>query len=221
MANDSKCIVFVGANSRIVQTILSTQQIAKYRAVYLISHRPYHGIDRGCYNVIDGVAPLHIISVIEKIFNNESSGTKFDLLLGNTPPQNADYLNPTTMEWALVSIKIMNFLASSPKVNKTIFLGSCLALIPLFRSSTYKSIKYLEYATYRLLYRHNKNNIKFCLLPPLTPGVSGLGKYFAEPTSRWAYKLISHFESQPTLILPDGVVGGILRLLIALDLRLR
>ena len=106
--------------------------------------------------------------VIEDLIteNNEN----FHVIISNTPPQSSDFSNEKTMEWALCSIKIMNTLTHDKRINKVIYAGSCLSLLPLYHSSTYKSIKILELKSFIDLKFSNFKKNSFVILPPMGKG---------------------------------------------------
>ncbi len=216
MKTRNKNIIIIGSNSKFTKSFLNIKDIEKkYSKFFLISHRKYNGKISN-FNIIQNVNPLYIIEIVENILNSTDNHEKFDVLVTNTPPKDANYSSDLVFEWALTSFKIMNLLSYSSKINLAIFLGSCLSFIPLFRNGIYKSIKKNEFVFYNELGFDMSKNISFCILPPLDPGTKGIGKLFSEPMSFWSKKILEEFNSCNKLILPTGILGLIIKIIIFL-----
>ena len=208
-----KNIIFIGSNSSFVQDLLKLDKTQEtYSKVYLISHRKYLGKKKD-YVILDNIDPINIISILDPILTN-TENILFDILVSNTPPKDCDFQNGTTKEWGLTSLKLLNYLNYSQKLNKSIFLGSSLALVPFIRKGIYKSIKKIEFLLFYELEFYQSSKLGFCLLPPLTPGVNGLGKLFSQSRNVWSKKILNEFNSNNGLIIPNGLIGIIIKFIL-------
>ena len=209
----SRVIIFIGSNSSLVQTIIKKKKnIYRYSKIYLLCHRKYKGKKEN-YIIIENISPIDIINCLKEIILSNSEKNLIDILVTNTPPQTSDFDDEKTKEWGLASLKLFNYFGFSKKINKAIFIGSSLSFVPFLRSGIYKSIKKIEFLIYYELYYNSTLNLSFCLLPPLSPGINGFGKYFSQSKIYWAQKIMNEFNTETKFILPNGLVGLILKLI--------
>ena len=164
-------------------------------------------------NIIQNINPVDIIEHVKKILNLSSTDFMFDVLISNTPPKTSDYTKESIKEWGLVSLKLINFLSFNKVINKTILLGSCLSFVPFLRSGIYKAIKKIEFNFFYELHYYKSSKLAFCILPPLSPGVDGIGVYFAQSQEYWGKKIMNAFNFQTSIIIPNGLIGLILKLI--------
>ncbi len=211
-----KKLILLGGNSSLVENILKYGSIRKdYSETILLCHRNFKGIKNDS-TIIENINPINVLEIFTNIFDLNPEN-KYDILVSNTPTKNLDIKNNLMLEWSLSSLKLMNFFGSSNNVNKAIFLGSVISFIPFYKNGAYKSIKKIEFILYSELIHKNNKKVIFCILPPLSPGIRGLGKLFAEPKSYWAKKLLSEFNTKENkIIMSSKLIGIILKIILAL-----
>ena len=208
-----KNIILIGSNSNFVKNVLNEPEfLTNYNKIYLLSHRSYNGKNNK-YNIVENINPFYLVNILKEIFDTYSTKIKWDILVSNTPPQMSNFNDMIIKEWSFTTLKIMNYLSFSSNVNKVIFLGSCLSFVPLFNNCFYKSLKKIEFQMFHNLnfYNNNNNKICYCILPPLKPGVVGLGKFFSQDIKFWSKKIMNEFDETNKLILPSGLIGVILK----------
>tara|TARA_B100000575_G_scaffold46581_1_gene33720 strand:+ start:5767 stop:6426 length:660 start_codon:yes stop_codon:yes gene_type:complete len=206
-----KKIILLGGNSSLVQNLLLSEAIdQKYSEIIIISHRDYIGLSRK-FSIIDNLEPICIIEEFKKIFES-SDDIVFDILVSNTPTKKIR-LNSSTIEWAISSLKLMNYFSKSDKVNKAIFLGSIISFVPLYRKGFYKSIKKIEFELFNNIINNDLKKVSFCILPPLSPGVKGIGKLFSQPINVWSKIIFEGFDTNTRIIMPSSLIGIILRII--------
>lgn len=211
MSIKGKKMIIVGGNSSLVQELLLNNSIDnKYKEIILISHREYRGRSRN-FSIIDNLNPLLIVEELIKIFES-SNDIVFDILVSTTPTKKVK-LDSSTIEWAICSLKLMNFFTKSNKVNKAIFLGSVISFVPLYRDGIYKSIKKVEFELFDSIISNDLNKVSFCILPPLSPGIKGIGKLFSQSKSVWSKIILEEFDSSNRIIMPSSLIGIILRII--------
>ena len=209
-----KNLILIGSNSNFVQNILrEPSYLTKYSKIYLISHRSYKGQDRTC-EIFENINPFNLVDILKQIIDTCSATKKWDILVSNTPPQTSNFDDIVIREWSLTTLKIMNYLSASNCVNKVIFLGSCLSFVPLFNNCFYKSLKKIEFNMFYDLKYYNYSRVGFCVLPPLRPGVVGMGKLFSQDIKFWSKKVMNEFDKSNKLILPSGVIGIVLKVIL-------
>lgn len=209
-----KKLILVGGNSSVVQTILSKKEnYQNYSNVYLLCHRKYNGVKIKS-ELIENIDPLFIIKLFNDILSLETKEKIFDVLISNTPTKNLNLKNNTTLEWSLSSIKLMNYLFSSERVNRVIFLGSVISFVPFYKNGLYKSIKKIEFYCFYELGYFKSNKMAFCILPPLRPGVNGLGMLFSQSKEKWAQRIIKEFYTNKSIIMPSKLIGIILKIIL-------
>tara|TARA_B100001057_G_scaffold283102_1_gene283489 strand:- start:15602 stop:16261 length:660 start_codon:yes stop_codon:yes gene_type:complete len=211
MSINGKKMILIGGNSSLVQDLILNKSIdIKYSDIIIISHRKYKGEKRD-FSIIDNIDPLYMIEEFIKIFES-SNDIVFDILVSNTPTQKIR-LNSSTLEWAISSLKLMNFFSNSDKVNKAIFLGSVISFVPFYRDGVYKSIKKVEFELFNKIINNDIKKISFCILPPLSPGISGIGKLFSQSRSTWSRTILDGFDTNNRIIMPSSLIGIILRMI--------
>lgn len=204
-----KNLIIIGGNSQLIKEFINMDFIFSYEKVFLISHR--NNKLKTNFQIIDSVDPKNTLKVIEGLIteNNEN----FHIIISNTPPQSSDFSNEKTMEWALCSIKIMNTLTHDKRINKVIYAGSCLSLLPLYHSSTYKSIKILELKSFIDLKFSNFKKNSFVILPPMGKGKEKKFNLLEDSYCNGAKLIIKAITKDKQIIFPFGVVGFACRLL--------
>jgi hypothetical protein len=185
--------------------------IFSYEKVSLISHR--HNKLKTHFEIIDSVDPKNILKVIEDLLTEKNETV--DIIISNTPPQSSDFSNEKTMEWAMTAIKIMNTLSFDKRIKKIIYAGSCLSLLPLYHSSVYKNIKYLELKCFLDLKFNNFKKNSFVILPPMEKGKEKHLKLnlLKDTYTNGAKLIIKAINKDKQIIFPFGFVGFACRLL--------
>ncbi len=212
--NEKKKIILIGGNSTIVQEILKNNEyLESYSEIFIICHRRYIGIKKN-YKILESIDPSLAVKIIEDIFYTDSIELSFDIIFANTPPQNANYKDFNVVEWGITSIKIMHMLSLKKEVNRVIILGSSLSLIPFLHSDMYKSIKKLEFYCYNTLRLNKSEKICFFILPPIGEKIIGIGKFFAQSRLVWSRKIMNELRTNNNLIVPDGISGILIRILL-------
>lgn len=214
----NKNIIFIGSNSNFVQDILKNKYLLKkYSKIYLLSHRKYN-YNRINKIIIENVNPFEIISVLKQIIQKSEKTVLWDILISNTPPQSLNFDDHIIREWSITSIKIMNFLSHLSNINRAIFLGSSLSFVPFLKNSKYKTIKKIEFEMFYYMGFYEEKKIGFCILPPISPGVQGIGRFFSQEQTFWTNKIIKEFDRSNKIIMPSGIIGIILKLLLIIKL---
>jgi len=206
-----KNLIIIGGNSELIKEIIKMDFIYSYENVFLISHRSNKTKTK--FQIIDSVEPKNILKVIESIFYENNKD--FHIIISNTPPQSSDFSNEKTMEWAMTSVRIMNTLSFNKKIEKVIYAGSCLSLLPFYHNSVYKNIKCLELRSYiDLRFSKFKKN-SFVILPPMESGNEKQLKLnlVKDSYSTGAKLMIKAIVQDKQIIFPSGVVGIACRLL--------
>ena len=210
----NKQIILIGGNSAIIQDILEDSKFFEnYDEVFILCHRSYSGINKN-YKVIENINPSLISKTIEGIIRSKSIRSKCDIICASTPTKNSYYKDFKEIEWGIVSIKIMCLLSSSKEVRRIIILGSSLALVPLLRSGIYKSIKILELYCYDSLSLNRSDKVCLFILPPIGKNITGIGKFFSQSRLVWVKKIQSEIKTNNKLIVPFGINGILVKILL-------
>lgn len=199
-------LVLIGGNSGLVQEILQ-MPLSNYDEVIVICHRKYFGKNRG--RIIEHVNPFLFDETIIKVFHNPN--IMFDVIVSCTPPVTSDYSDPLVREWGFTGLKLMNSLHHYENVNRFIYTGSCLSLIPYYHSSFYKRIKNLELQMFKSLTFCKKNKGLFAFLPPLDNQKGLLSKIFSEGKQEWSIKLVNELQKENRFLFPSGIKGVLMK----------
>jgi len=213
-----KNLIVIGGNSRLVNNFLTKESNLTYKNVFLLSHRKKENKDN--FNIIDCIDPLNILNVINDLLN--VSSYNFDVIISNTPPQCACFLKEETMDWALISIKLMNSFSFNDRIERVVYTGSCLALIPFYHNSIYKTIKCMELTSFIGLKFNRFEKNRYVILPPMYEGMksSNLKFIFINDTFSNGAKLISKaIGNDKMIIFPFGLLGVICKMLFYLRYR--
>ena len=155
-----KALIIVGGNSKLISKFLEIDLYKLYQKIIIISHRKYNGDNN--YIIIDFLNPKLLHQTLEKIISNNNF--YYDLIISNTPTENADFQNKNTLEWSLAPVKVMNMNFVNKFVKKLIFTGSCLPLLPFYKERFYKKLKNNEMKSFvKLCLKFNKNATYFIL----------------------------------------------------------
>ncbi len=214
LASNGKKIILIGGNSAIVQSIIKSKLILnQYDEVIIICHTKYRGgVDN--LTIMDNINPISASSLVLEYINQASRDLHFDLIISNTPTNETAYCDDKTLEWGLLSARLLPALSRNSHVNRALFLGSSLALIPFYHGSLYKRLKQMEFSIYQKFCIPGNGKIAYFLLPPIagSNGLVGLGRIFAQPREIWINNILSALTSNRELIVPKGLVGVVCRI---------
>jgi hypothetical protein len=210
-----KALIIIGGNSTLISKFLKTELNIIYKKIIIISHRKYNG--EANHEIIEFLDP----KLLEITLNNIISNNLFDydLIVSNTPPQNADFQNEKTREWAMVTLKVMNMFSFNHIIKKVIFTGSCLPLLPLYHESFYKKLKDIEMRYFiDLIFKNNKKH-SYIILPPLRMNSDTKFNPIFDSYEKWALILREELGLNNSIVYPRGIVGFITKILFFIKFR--
>jgi len=211
----NKGLIIIGGNSKLISEFLIIKQNNKYKKVIIISHRKYEGHTN--YEILEFLEPELLINTIEEIMSDKD--LEYDIIVSNTPPQNADFQNKKTLEWSKASLNLMNMISVNQFIGKIIFTGSCLPLLPFYHESFYKTLKNNEMKSFiKLNLRLNKNQT-YIILPPLKCKSDKRINPIFDNYEKWALILKEELSYNNSIVYPRGIVGIITKILFFIKFR--
>ena len=205
----NKGLIIIGGNSKLISEFLIIKQNNKYKKVIIISHRKYEGQTN--YEILEFLEPELLINTIKEIMSDKD--LEYDIIVSNTPPQNADFQNKKTLEWSNASLKLMNMISVNQFIGKIIFTGSCLPLLPFYHESFYKRLKETEMSTFVNLGSKKKRNLTYLILPPLIDKYKKNFNFLSDDYTKWAYILKEELGLSNSIVYPKGLVGIVTKIL--------
>jgi hypothetical protein len=209
-----KVLIILGGNSTLIDKFLQTKIEKKYQKIIIISHREYKGFSK--HKIIDFLDPALLENTLKNILSDNSF--EYDLIISNTPPQNANFNIKKTLDWGMSSIKVMKMQSINDKFKKIIFTGSCLPLLPIYHKSFYKELKYSEINTYIKLDNKYYQNFTYIILPPLKLSNHKFS-FIYDTYENWAYILKKELGLNNRIVYPKGIVGFVTKILFFIRFR--
>ncbi len=207
-----KTIFLIGANSNFIQDLIKENDLtASYDKIIYVSHRPYKYKLRNKKECL-----LNFISRDEfykKLSATISNENIVDILFSNTPTS-LNNMNDETYDWSIFPIEFMENINNYKNINRCIYLGSTLSLVPVIRNSTYKRIKKYEFEKYVKLREKLESKVCYFLLPPIDTNINGIGYLFKEEKSYWIHEVIKSFDTRTKTIIPEGLNGILVKILL-------
>lgn len=204
-----KVLIIVGGNSKLISKLLEIDLNVIFKKIIIISHRKYKGNKR--HEIIQFLEPRLLKKTLENIIENEHFNYK--LIVSNTPPQNADFKNKKIQEWGNASKTIMNMNNLNNKIEKIIYTGSCLPLLPFYHESFYKRLKNDEMKSFINLDLKKNKKFSYIILPPLKFKNDLKFNLIFEDYEKWALIIKKELSLSNSIIYPGGIVGFITKLL--------
>ena len=209
-----KVLIILGGNSTLVDKFLQTKIEKDYQKIIIISHRKYKGLSK--HEVIDFLDPALLEDTLNNILLDNSF--EYDLIISNTPPQNADFNIKKTLDWGMSAIKVMKMDSIKNKFRRIVFTGSCLPLLPLYHKSFYKELKYSEMSAYINLNNKYCQNFTYIILPPLKLSKHKFS-FLHDSYENWAYILKKELGLNNRIVYPKGIVGFVTKILFIIKFR--
>ena len=208
----TKIIFLIGANSNFIQEFINEYDLSTlYDKIVYVSHRPYN------YSLSNKKESFINFLSREDIYNELSSLTytnnSIDILFSNTPT-NLIEMNDKTLEWAQYPKVFMKDIINLKNINRCIYLGSTLALVPIIKDSLYKRIKRSEFKEYIKLRGSFRNKVCYFLLPPIDDNLTGIGYLFKEKKIYWINEVMKSLNTKDKIIIPRGMNGILTRILL-------
>ncbi len=204
-----RALIIIGGNSKLISELLILKLNEKYKRTIIVTHRKYKG--ENCYEIIEFTEPKLIIKTLEEIMSNRHY--QYDIIVSNTPPQNANFQNEKTQEWGEVPIKIMNMVSVNHFNGKILFTGSCLSLLPFYHESFYKRLKEREMRTFVNLDLNIKKKLTYLILPPLKKINKEKLNFIWDDYRKWALILREELGLDNLIVYPRGLVGLVTKIL--------
>ncbi len=214
METPTKKIIFlIGANSNFIQELINEYDLTTfYDKIIYVSHRPYN------FTLSNKKESFVNFSSREDMYKELSSMTyaknSIDILFSNTPT-NLKEMNDRTLEWAKYPRVFMQDICKLNNINRCIYLGSTLALVPIIKDSLYKRLKRREFSEYIKFRDTFKGNVCYILLPPIDDNLTGIGYLFKEQKIYWINEVMKSLNTKDKIIIPRGLNGILTRILLS------
>jgi hypothetical protein len=202
-------LIIIGGNSRLVSSLLELNLEKKYKKIIIISHRKFQGNTK--HTIVDELDPKELDKTITKICS--SNLFNYNIIISNTPPIESDFTNETTREWSMTTLKIINMISFKENINKVIFVGSCLPLLPIYHNSIYKRLKDIEMRCYFELDYHKFKKNSYIILPPLKSKNYFAKTFFLDTYQKWSLIILKELKSKNSIVYPSGLIGIITKTL--------
>lgn len=212
-ASSKKVIFLVGANSKFIQEFVHRFKLNNsYDAIYYVSHRKYmHKVNDKKEFTLKFTSTDNFLDQLDNILKNNVDFA--DFIFSNTPTRINNFTE-NTKEWAELPSLFIDKIAYFNNINRCVFLGSTLSIVPIIKNTQYKIIKRNEFNKYLVYKNLLQDKVAYLMLPPIDDKIKGIGYLFKESKSLWldiAYKSLSSKES---LVIPTGLNGILVKILL-------
>ena len=202
-------LIIVGGNSQLISNFLKLDLEIFYKEVFIISHRKLRS--KSHHNIIENLNPNKILQTIIRICSDNLFS--YDIIFSNTPPLDSDFNNEKTREWSMTILKMINTISFNKNINKAIYVGSCLPLLPLYHDSIYKRIKDLEMRCYFDLNYQDFSKNSYFILPPLKSQNKVITNLISENYQKWSLEIYKELKLKNSIVFPSGLIGLITKIL--------
>ena len=179
MAENKKIIILLGGRSNLAKGLIKKNKETKhFSKIILFSQTNNNAQHSEAFVQIEkALCVVSLFTKLQEVFDSFSDAEKYVVFAG-TPSDRSLYRDEDVLMRALNSV-VVGVIALSVREGARFFIvGSSLIFVPFLYSSSYKTLKRLEYDLFQAL-RLVVNNIHYIVCHPIRPVRSSIGGYIS------------------------------------------